>query len=310
MENMEKSNGKEAEAFPGIEAAKEVGQISYKALQKAKGMIKPGVRLIDVAQEVESYIKESKYGAAFPLNISINNEAAHYTPSIGDAKVFSDGDLVKVDFGAEKEGALGDCAVTVDLSGKMQTLVDAVDDALKAAISIAKAGVKVREIGKVIEKTIMLKGYQPIRNLGGHTVGLHELHSSIFVPNYDNGDETVLEEGMLVAIEPFATTGKGMVTESDVCEIYAYDMETQIRTKEARTLLGLIQKNYPTEPFAVRWLANSMDSSFSIYAGIAELSRRGALIPYPTLIEISGGAVSQAEAEIFIEKDGCEVVTK
>ena len=49
---------------------------------------------------------------------------------------------------------------------------------------------------------------------------------------------------------------------------------------------------------------------FSIYAGISELSRSGALMPYPTLIEISGGAVSQAEAEIVVEKDGCEVVTK
>ncbi len=307
---MEKNNVKEDAGFAGIDVAKEVGEISYRALQKAKGMIKPGVRLIEVAQAVESYVKENKYGIAFPLNLSINNEAAHYTPSIDDTKVFSDNDLVKVDFGAAKEGALGDCAVTVDLSGKMQTLVEASEEALKAAISIAKAGVKVREIGKVIENAIISRGYQPIRNLGGHTVGLHELHSNIFVPNYDNGDETILEEGMIVAIEPFATTGKGMVTESDVCEIYSYDMEAQTRMKEARILLGLIQKNYPTEPFAVRWLANAMESSFSIYAGISELSRSGALMPYPTLIEISGGAVSQAEAEIVVEKDGCEVVTK
>jgi methionyl aminopeptidase len=307
---METRDGNERGEFPGMDAAKEIGQISYKALQKAKAMIKPGVKLIDVAESVESYVKESKYGIAFPLNLSINNEAAHYTPSIDDAKVFSEKDVVKVDFGAAKDGALGDCALTVDLSGNMQGLLEASEEALKAAISVAKAGVEVRDIGKEIEKAIIAKGYQPIRNLGGHTVGLHELHSSIFVPNYDNGDETVLEEGMLVAIEPFATTGKGMVTESDVCEIYSYDAGVQVRTKEARTLLGLIQKNHPTEPFAVRWLASALGSTFSTYAGISELSRNGALMPYPTLVEISGGSVSQAEAEVIIEKDGCEVVTK
>ncbi len=306
---MENGTNEDAE-FPKIEVAKEVGEISYRTLQKAKGMIKPGARLIDVAEAVEGYVKDSKYGIAFPLNLSINSEAAHYTPSIGDERFFSENDIVKVDFGAAKDGALGDCALTVDLSGNMPGLLEASEEALKAAISVAKAGIRVRDIGKEIEKAILSKGYQPIRNLGGHTVGIHELHSSIFVPNYDNGDETPLEEGMLVAIEPFATAGKGMVTESDVCEIYSYDAEVPVRMREARTLLSLVQKNYPTEPFAVRWLANALGSTFSTYAGISELSKNGALIPYPTLIEISGGYVSQAEAEIIVEKGGCEVVTK
>src|SRR5208283_2127926 len=122
-----------------------------------------------------------------------------------------------------------------------------------------------------------------------------------FVPNFDNGDDTALDEGAVVAIEPFATNGKGMVTESDICDIYSYDMDSQTRMRESRLALEEIKKNYPHEPFAVRWLSSAVPLRFGLYAGIAELARSGALIAYPTLIELGRGLVSQAEAEIVVE---------
>lgn len=203
------------------ELVKEVGRASYEALMKAKAMVKPGVRLLDVADAAEGFLKEKGFGCAFPLNLSINEQAAHYTPSVEDETVFPDNALVKVDFGAAKEGVLGDCALTVDLSGKYGKLVESVDDALKNAIAVVKAGVRVSDIGAEIEKTIEAAGFLPIKNLGGHEVAVHDLHSSTFIPNYDNGDDTVLEEGMTVAIEPFAVDGKKQaVYESDICDIY------------------------------------------------------------------------------------------
>ena len=288
----------------------DVGAMSYRALMMAKGMVKPGARLLDVASGVEKFLKDNGYGTAFPLNLSINNQAAHYTPSVDDEAVFGDKDVVKVDFGAEKGGILGDCAVTVDLSGNNQALVEAAEDALGNAISVVKAGAMVKNIGKEIEKAIRARGFEPIRNLGGHSVEMHELHSHIFIPHFDNGDDTALGEGDVVAIEPFATNGKGLVTESDICDIYSFDIEVQTRSKESRLALEIIKKNYPSEPFAVRWLSGSVPSRFGLYAGVAELSRAGALTAYPTLIEVGKGLVSQAEAEIVVEKDGCRILTK
>ncbi len=288
----------------------EVGAISYKALMLAKERVKPGAKLLDVANFVEKYLKDNGYGMAFPLNLSVNNQAAHYTPSVDDETVFGENDIVKVDFGAEKEGVLGDCAVTVDLSHNNQKLVEATQEALLSAIAVVKAGVMVRDIGKEIERTIKSMGFVPISNLGGHSVEMHELHSHIFVPNFDNGDDTVLEEGAVVAIEPFATNGKGMVTESDICDIYSYDIDVQTRMKESRSAFEEIKKSYSHEPFAVRWLANAVPSRFGLYAGIAELARAGALTAYPTLIELGKGLVSQAEAEIVVEKGGCKILTK
>ena len=132
----------------------------------AKGMVRPGAKLIDVADAAEKFLRDKGYGIAFPMNISVNEQAAHYTPCLDDDKAFSNADLVKIDFGAEKDGYLGDCAITIDLSGKYSGLVSAANEAMAKAISIVKAGVQVSEIGKVIAESIESKGFSPIKNLG------------------------------------------------------------------------------------------------------------------------------------------------
>ncbi len=290
---------------------REVGAFSYKALLNAKSLVKPGARLLDVAEKAEKFALDAGFGCAFPINLSINSQAAHYTPSMLDDKVFSESDLVKVDFGVSKEGILGDCAVTVDLSGKYTSLVEASEDALKNAIAAVKADVPVSMIGGIIEKTIEKKGFKPIRNLGGHGVEEHDLHTHPFVQNYNNGDFTLLEEGMVIAIEPFATDGKkDLISESDVCEIYEFAGESLVRSPYARAAQSEIMKKYEHEPFAVRWLSGAIKEKFNLYVGINELVRSGSLSTHPVLIGLGGGMISQAEAQVLVTKEGCEILTK
>ncbi|MDE1868988.1 MAG: type II methionyl aminopeptidase [Candidatus Micrarchaeota archaeon] len=295
---------------PDINVMKDVGKASVEAMLKAKQLIKPGAKLLDVADAAEKFLKEKGYGIAFPINLSINEQAAHYTPTLSDEKVFGDDDVVKIDFGAERDGILGDGALTVDLSGKYQKMVDAASAALDNAISTVRHGVTVRRIGAEIASTIEKAGFKPIRNLGGHGIHSHELHAELFIPNYDNGDDTVLEEGMTVAIEPFVTDGRGMVVDSDLIEIYSFAGTAAIRSPDARALMNEIAAKYPTEPFAARWLSNVIDSKFRLYAAVRELLRSGCLSPHPTLIEAGNGMVTQAEAELVVGKGGCEIVTK
>lgn len=293
-----------------INLMKEVGKISSDAMLYAAGQVKPGAKLLDVAESTEKFLKDRGFGCAFPINLSINEQAAHYTPSVGDELVFSDKDLVKVDFGAEKNGVLGDGAITVDLSGEHQKMIDAAEKALDNAISSVKHGVSVCDIGKVIAETVDAAGFNVIKNLGGHRIKEHDLHAELFIPNYDNGDFTVLEEGMVVAIEPFVTAGKGLVVDSNLCEIYSYVEDQPVRSPEARLLLQHIAKEKSKEPFAVRWLSNVVNSKFRLYAAISELARSGALEPHPTLVEVSGGNVAQSEAQLVVTKDGCDVLTR
>lgn len=289
---------------------KEVGAASAEAMVYAARQIKPGVKLLDVANSAEKFLKDKGFGLAFPINLSINSQAAHYTPTVDDVKVFSANDIVKVDFGAEKNGMLGDGAITVDLSGKNQKMVEIAEKALDNAISAVRHGVSVCDIGKAIAETVEGSGFSVVKNLGGHGIKEHDLHAELFIPNYDNADFTVLEEGMVVAIEPFITTGKGLVTDSDICEIYSYIGDAQLRSPEARKILGHIAVHNSKEPFAARWFSGLVESKFRLYVAFAELARSGALEPHPTLVEISGKDVAQAEAQLLVGKDGCEVLTR
>ena len=288
----------------------EVGRISFEALQYAKGQVKEGASLLELAESVEKFIEGKGMGFAFPINISINERAAHYTPPFKDAATFSASDLVKLDLGARRQGAVGDCALTVDLSQKNLALVEATEAALEAALSTVKAGREVTEIGREVEKIATAKGFSPIRNLGGHGIEEGELHASVFIPNFDNGDTTELEEGQVIAVEVFLTTGAGYVVDSDVTEIFQKIGPTLARSEDTRRIAAFIDKNYGTYPFSLRWLSKAFDSEFKIKRALSELSSLGALEPFPVLVEKTGGMVAQAEKELIVEKDSCSILTK
>ncbi len=296
------------ESIEDMNALEEANHVSYMALEEAKRLVKAGASMLDIAESLEKYIKEQGLGLAFPVNISVDNEAAHDTPEIGDERAF-EGNVVKIDLGAEKNGMLGDCAVTIDLSNQYGKLLEASKAALDDAIATIKAGIEVREVGKRINDAITKRGFVPIYNLGGHQIEKNKLHAGLFLPNYDNGDSTKLEEGMTVAIEPFATTGKGRVTEGDYCQIYSYIQSSRVRSSGARGVLEMIEKSYSKNPFAARWLGSKEDK-FSVQAGLRELYNANAIEAYPTLVEVSKGIVAQFEASVVVEKDSCKVLTK
>ena len=294
-----------------LKSAMEVGKASQDAILAASRLVKPGARLLDVAEEAERRLRESGFGLAFPINLSQNERAAHYSPSFGDESVFSEKDIVKVDFGAEKGGMLGDGALTVDLSGEHGKMIEAAELALDNALSMVKTGVEARKIGAEIAKTVEARGFKPILNLGGHGIEENNLHTGGFIPNYDNGDDSVLEEGTIIAIEPFITTaaGKGQVTEGDSMEIYSYTGSGSPRGETARKLLKEISEKYQNNPFAARWLGSGI-SRFSLYSAISELFRAGCISPNPVLVELAKEPVAQAEAELLVEHDNCRIITR
>jgi len=270
----------------------EVGRASFEALEHSRTVVKEGARLIDVAESVESFLTKKGFGFSFPVNISINEKAAHYTPPRDDSSTFKAGDLVKIDIGARKGDALGDCAITIDLSGNHAKFVEAAEQSLEAAVSMVRAG--------------------PIRNLGGHGIVEGELHADIFIPNFDNGDTEELQEGQVVSIEPFVTDGAGLVRDSDDVQIFQKTADVAPRSKEARQILDVIDSKYLTYPFAVRWLESELKelSGFGVRRGMQELISLGALEAFPVLVERDGGIVAQAEKELLVEKGGCTILTK
>jgi len=109
---------------------------------------------------VESEIIKRGAKCAFPVNTSLNEVAAHYTAEPNDPKTVSDSDLIKIDLGAQINGYIADTAVTVNYDSQYDSLVQAAENALEAAMSMIKSGVKSKDVGRKIQNTIMDMGFK------------------------------------------------------------------------------------------------------------------------------------------------------
>ncbi|MBU4374600.1 MAG: type II methionyl aminopeptidase [Euryarchaeota archaeon] len=284
-----------------IEKYRRAGTILSEVRMQAVKKVMVGESLLTVAEFIENLIRDKGGEPAFPANISRNDEAAHSTPSLNDKAIFGK-DMVKLDIGVHIDGFIADTAVTVDLSGNPR-LVEAAESALYAAIKFIHAGVNTSDIGGVIEDAISSFGFKPIINLTGHGLEQYIQHAPPSIPNKRMPHSVVLEEGDIIAIEPFATNGAGKIHNAGNAEIYHLISERPVRHPSARALLQEIAK-YKTLPFAKRWLGERVDFA------LLQLVKAGVIEPYLILKEIQGGLISQAEHTIIVTDNGCEVITK
>lgn len=283
---------------------KKAGRITAEAREFGRKLIKKDTSILEVAEKIEAEIIKKGARPAFPVNISLNEVAAHGTPEIGDERKFND-ELVKLDVGAIYEGAIGDTACTVDLSGKWSELVKASEEALANAIKLCVPGTTLGEIGKTIQETIESHSYKPIRNLSGHGLGINDFHAEPSIPNYDSGDKTKLEEDQIIAIEPFATDGAGMIVEGHNAEIFQLVQSKPLRDTTARQMIKQIQ-SYEGLPFTSRWFRFP---KFRVNMALKEMDRNKMIRMFPPLIEKAKGMVSQAEHSLIV-KDTPIVLTK
>ncbi len=273
----------------------QAGKIAREVLEFVRLEAKPGVLLIDLANKADGKIFALGGKPAFPINLSLNHIAAHYTPAINDETAFTEQDILKIDVGVHVDGFIADTACTV---GFEKDLIRASEDALDAAIKVCRPGVKVSEIGREVERVIKAQeDYSPIINLNGHSLEQYNLHSGKSIPNFNNKSNVALEEGDVIAIEPFATTGVGKVKEGKPSGIFRLENPRPIRSMEARKLMSFIEMKYKTLPFARRWIA-SMPANL---LNLSILEREGVLHQYPELPEESRGLVSQREHTVIIE---------
>ncbi len=276
----------------------QAGKIVSDVKKYIKPQIKKDMPLIEIAEKIESKIKELGGKPAFPVNLSINEIAAHYTPNHND-ETLAHG-LLKIDFGAHIDGWTADNAFSIDLenSDENKKLISASRKALEKALEIFEKNIEFKEIGKIIESNISSSGFSPIVNLSGHSMEQWELHSGITVPNIDNRNSKKIEKG-LYAIEPFATSGKGKIKEGKPSGIYQLIDEKNPRSSLSREILAFIMEEYQTLPFCSRWIVKEFGTK-ALFA-LRELEANKNLHHFPQLIEISGAKVSQSEETIFLD---------
>lgn len=283
-----------------VEKIKKAGEIAQEVIAYAKGFIKKDMLLLEIAERIERKIEELGGKPAFPVNTSINDIAAHYTPSADDKSIAIG--LLKIDLGVHIDGFISDNAFSLDLENneKNKKLIIAAEEALANVLKEVNNDMSFSQAGAIIQKSIMKHKFAPIKNLSGHGIAPYTIHAGKTVPNYENKNENIFGEGQY-AIEPFATDGKGSVHEGKESGIYSLIKKGPVRDQLARKILDFIDKNYKTLPFCSRWIVKEFTSRalFSLRV----LEQNGILRHYPQLVEDNAGIVSQAERTVFITKD-------
>ncbi|MCK5862343.1 MAG: type I methionyl aminopeptidase [Candidatus Hydrogenedentes bacterium] len=202
-----------------IDLLRQANAIVAKAHQQAYEMIEPGVSTREIDKAVESVILDAGAKPAFkgyhgfPAStcISFDEEVVHGIP--GKRKLRA-GEIVSIDIGTCYKGYYGDAAVTHAcgaVDALRMKLLDVTDLALSRAIRVACDGNYLNDIGIVVEQTSTEAGFDVVRDFVGHGIGL-ELHEDPQIMNYDNGSPGPrLKSGMVLAIEPMITAGRGAV---------------------------------------------------------------------------------------------------
>lgn len=283
------------------------GKIAAKARDYGVSLITEGALVVDILNKVEDFIQSQGAGIAFPAQISLNTIAAHACSDADDTTVIQASDVVKLDVGAHVNGMIGDTARTVNLSGEYDDLLKASRLALEEASKLFTPGTATGEIGAVIQETISGMGFAPVRNLSGHGLGPFQIHTSPSIPNVAIEESPVLQEGMTVACEPFATNGKGAIQDSGEATVFSFLQARPIRSPIARQVLKRIQ-SYNGLPFTTRWLSKEFGVGKTRLA-LKELTRAGIIHGHPPLKEIGDGLVSQHEHS-FMVRDKPLVSTK
>lgn len=281
----------------------EAGLVVQKARKKAEKISEPGANLKVIAEEIEGLIRDEGLEPAFPVNLSIDDEAAHYSAAPNEARELKASDVVKIDIGAHKDGYIADSALTVNPSGENQELIDAAEDALQEALDFIEPGVTIGELGTKVQNSVPEK-YSVVRNLTGHYIDHYEQHAGVSIPNISTANTHVIEEGDAVAIEPFITDGSGKIKNGKKGNIYIHE-GGKVRGRTERKLLKKI-KNYRGLPFSSRWL----DMGARDKMALKKLCNAGAVKHYPILKEVEGGMVAQAEHTVLVGvDDGENIIT-
>jgi methionyl aminopeptidase len=286
-----------------FEKYRDAGRIASKILIEGAQGIRIGASFLDIVESIEDRVKEEGAALAFPINLSLNEDAAHDTASSNDERVFAKGDVAKLDLGVQIDGYIADTATTVDL-GNNSLLLQASEQALDAAIKKVRPGAAAGELGAAIQLEIEGRGYRPVTNLTGHGLDRYVVHRPPTIPNVGISGGVLLEEGMVFAIEPFASTGSGHVGEKARTEIYSQVSGKPVRIPAARAIIEKIRDRRGL-PFARRWLGEKkMDIA------LPALVRSQVLRAYPVLSDMPGSLVSQHEHTVIVTGDGCTVTTR
>lgn len=206
-----------------LEMLKKIGQIVAEIRDTMKAATKPGVTTKEL-DEIGGKLFKERGAVSGPMGeydfpgytcISVNEEVAHGIPS---SRVIKEGDLVNIDVSGSYEGFFADTGISFVVGegyDDKEKLCEVAESAFNRAMLKVKAGSRLNQIGKAVEREAKDKGLHVIMNLTGHGIGksLHEAPQHV-LNYYDAWESTILKEGMVLAVEPFISAKAEHIVES------------------------------------------------------------------------------------------------
>jgi methionyl aminopeptidase len=215
-----------------IEKMARSGAILAATLDLLHGMIRPGVSTAELDAAAERFIRSQgatptfKGYRGFPGSIcaSPNAMIVHGIPGPDRLKA---GDIISIDVGVTRDGWVADAARTFpveEVSAEARNLLEATERSLHAGVGACRAGNRMGDVSNAIQQVAEGAGLSVVRSLVGHGVG-RSMHEEPQVPNYGKaGKGLLLEEGMVLAIEPMTTSGRPAIrVGADNWAIYSQD---------------------------------------------------------------------------------------
>ncbi len=199
------------------------GAILVRTMNLLAGKIRPGVTTKELDQAAERFIRSQDATPAFkgyrgfPGSIcaSPNSMIVHGIP--GPYKL-AKGDILSVDIGVVHDGWVADAARTFPvgpINPVAQKLLNVTKESLMVAVPVCAAGNRLGDIGHAVQEHVEAAGLSVVRSLVGHGIG-RDMHEEPQIPNYGQpGTGIVLEEGMVLAVEPMVTAGRHAVRVAD-----------------------------------------------------------------------------------------------
>lgn len=211
-----------ADSQRDIQHLKAIGRICAEALRKMQASVRAGMTTRELDEIGRAFLEaEGAHSAPqvtyqFPgaTCISVSPVIAHGIPN---EHVLREGELIHIDVSAELDGYYADTGASMIVSKserQLEKLIEATKATLKKALHAAKAGNPLNGISRAVQTEAKKRGYNVIYDLTGHGIGrkLHEAPTEI-LNYYDARDRRMLNEGLVLAIEPFLTPGIGRVTQ-------------------------------------------------------------------------------------------------
>ncbi|KAJ0978293.1 hypothetical protein J5N97_013776 [Dioscorea zingiberensis] len=308
---------------------KSAAEIVNKALQTVVPQCKPGVKVVDLCEKGDVFIREQagsvyknvkkkiERGVAFPTCISVNNTVCHFSPLASDETVLEENDIVKIDMGCHIDGFIAVVAHTHviqegPITGRAADVIAAANTAAEVALRLVRPGKNNKDVTEAIQKVAAAYDCKIVEGVLSHQLKQFVIDGNKVILSVANPetrvDDAEFEENEVYAVDIVTSTGEGKPRLLDERQTTVYkravDKNYHLKMKSSRFIFSEISQKFPIMPFSARALEEKRAR-----LGLVECVNHDLLQPYPVLHEKPGDLVAHIKFTVLLMPNGSDRIT-